>query len=66
MQFFSIWVIEDKLLHVHITTLYRVTRQLHNYGAGGRIRTDEACAAAYKTAPIDHYGTPAYVSFDRE
>ena len=34
-------------------------------GAGGRIRTDEAYAAAYKTAPIDHYGTPAYVSFDR-
>ena len=29
-------------------------------GAGGGIRTHEAFATAYKTVPIDHYGTPAY------
>lgn len=34
-------------------------------GAGGEIRTHEAYAAAYKTAPIDHYGTPAYVLIGR-
>ena len=32
------------------------------YGAGSEIRTHEACATAYKTVPIGHYGIPAYLN----
>lgn len=40
----------------------KVSSSTNIFRAGERIRTSEACAADYKSAPFDLFGTPAFIN----